>query len=337
MKAKRIISRILLFLIFLVTIMIHNNCTDDGVVLPRSSMFKNPDDTTTTSISVTIPRIEVSRDKSSEYGLFVYVSVSDQDGNVLTAFTERNFRLRFSCVNDDDTLDIRNHRFSQQDQRRNRVAVGNTMDYSGSMSNQDVVDMEAALMTFVRMKHPDDYMQIIKFDTRVEVMNPFTNDTTILIDAIKAPFTRGWTAYYQAVYEGLQEAFEFVQQNQGLFPAIIAFTDGLDNSSRISLDGLIDEAIQMNIPVYTVGFGSVNETAMRRLADETGGRYFYTPTGQQIQDLYHTISGQLGSMYGLTASKVNLPCDELVIVVEVTYESAHGKHEAIASRPLRLH
>lgn len=315
------------------------NCEkDERIMLSSDKFFHNMEDSTTTSIQVSIPRIEWLPSKN-EGGVVIFVSVTDQDGNVLTDFNEYNFRFSHVCKDEPDTLEIQRHDFLPEDDKRERVAVSNTMDYSGSMSNADVAHMEAAVRQFVRMKHAEDYGQIIKFDSRVEIMCEFTRDTVTLLEAIEAPFTRGATAYYRSVDIALDEARDFEQLHRNHLPAVIAFTDGMDNRSHpITLESVIQKSLQYQIPVYTVGFGSVNETAMLRLANESGGRYFYKGggDGEEIQQIYESISGQLGGIYGFTTETITFACDEVTIVVSVRYRNQHGEHHVEGSRTLNF-
>ncbi len=293
-------------------------------------------DTTTTSIQVSIPRIDLLSDKNFNQAFLVYVSVTDQDGNVLAEFNENNFDLAYICKGDVDTIDIQNHTFIPEFDKRDQIAVGNTMDYSGSMSSQDILDMEGSVKHFIRMKDEEDYMQIIKFHTEVFVMNEFTNDTLELINAVNEGVGSGWTAYYQAVIDGLDNAYEFTSIHTDLFPTIIAFTDGFNNVAPNDPETVINRAIALQIPVYTVGFGHVNEPDMLRIANETGGRYFYTPSSAEIAGLYTAISGQLSNIYGLTTQELTLSCDELFIIVHVVYENYHGIHHAAATREVYI-
>lgn len=305
---------------------------DEKIMLHTNKYFTDLDDKTTTSIDVTIPRIEFDNKKSSETTVTFYVSVTDQDGNVLSNFNANNFNLSFLCKGEVDTINIQNHSFTSDNDKRDRIAVGNTMDYSGSMSTQDILDMETAIKQFIRLKDDQDYMQIIKFHSDVFIMNEFTNDTTVLINAVNEHVGTGLTAYYRAVLEGLQEVHSFINDYPKLFPAIIAFTDGYNNLYPYDPDAFISNAKKNQIPIYTMGFGQVNTNVMIKIANETGGRYFYTPSSLEIENLYTTISMQLSNIYSLHTQTLTLECDDLIFIVDVVYESFHGIHKATASR-----
>lgn len=318
-------------LVLMIVLLVIFSCQkDEKIFLDGHTVYRNLLDSTTTSIQVSIPRIEFAETKSNG-GIIVYVSVTDQDGNVLTHFTQHNFDLSYMCKDQMDTINVNNPQFVPDHIKRNHIAVGNTMDYSGSMSGNDIINMERAVKTFVRLKDENDFMQIIKFDGDIQIMNEFTNDTLLLMEVVEQPFGGGFTAYYQAVYEGLLQVDSFITAQKSHFPAMIAFTDGHDNRSQITLAELIEEAQVRQIPIYTVGFGNVDQQGMTQLANETGGHYFYTPTGEQISDLYQTLSGQLHNIYCLQWH-FSLLCDEFIIIVEISYENKLGIHKASASK-----
>lgn len=321
--------------VFLFNCQPDNHITLNPVDEPSPNVpFADMSDTTTTDIVVSIPRIELNTSKSTGNILTMYVSVTDQDGNVLANFNEHNFNLAYVCKGEPDTTNIVTETIDSGVDQRDKMAVGNTMDYSGSMSSQDIADMEKAVRQFIRLKDDDDYMQIIKFHTNVFVMNEFTNDTLVLLDAVDESVGGGRTAYFRAVIEGLDNAYDFTEINQDYFPAVIAFTDGYNNEPPYDPDDVTTLAQSLQIPVYTVGFGNVNEAVMQNIAENTGGRYLYTPDSDAILDLYEMISGQLSNIYSVQSQILTIECDELTIIVEVVYQSANGVHVASSSRDI---
>ncbi len=321
----------------LIALIICWNCQkNEKIMISPVSYFRDMSDTTTTSIHVSIPRIDFLNDKNFNQSFLVYVSVTDQDGNVLAEFNENNFDLAYICKGDLDTIDIQNHTFIPDFDKRNHIAMGNIMDYSGSMSSQDILDMEESVIDLIRLKDEEDYMQIIKFHSEVFVMNEFTNDTLELINAVNEGVGSGSTAYYQAVMDGLDNAYDFTNIYTDLFPAIIAFAAGYNDIAPYDPETIIKRALKLQIPVYTVGYGHVNEPEMLHIADETGGRYFYTQSSAEISGLYTTISGQLSNIYGLTTQELTVCCDELFIILTVVYENYNGPHQATTTRSVFL-
>ncbi len=311
---------------------------DENVYIQSQRSFKNLSDSTTTSLHVTIPRIEWSRTKSSS-GINIYVSVTDQDGNVIQEFNEHNFKLAYLCKGEPDIVDVKQHKSIATDNLKSHVAAALTMDYSGSMSGLDITNMENAVKQFIQRKDPNDYLQIIKFASTVRIMNEFSADNDVLVNAVEEwADVGGMTAYYDAIFYGLKNANEFMLDHNDLMPSVLAFTDGHENNSAIvkRVDDLIDDANQKQIPIYTIGFGNVDSGGMTRMAEETGGRYFYTPDSDGVDVIYDLISGQFDNIYGLTFEYFHIECDELTIKVEVTYENQNGVLNATASRDFLL-
>jgi len=294
----------------------------------RHKPYSNLQDGTTTDIRLTIPRIEKSRMKSTE--ITVYLSVTDQDGNPLTAFNEYNFVIKQVCKGSTDTTLIGSKSFSMMDKKGKNVAVAATMDYSGSMSDSDIRNMKIALSQFVNQKNPDDYFEIIKFSDDCDVIQEFTPDVNLLQAAINGSYPDGRTAFYDAVYTGLIDCQKFVGSNPGFLPAVIAFTDGKENNSWTSFNEILTLAQKSQIPIYTIGYGAVDQFKMEQMAAGTGGRYTYTPEAVELQDIYTTVSGQLKNIYQVTWPFNDPGCEEVEVVVETSYTCLNGTFKAWA-------
>jgi small nuclear ribonucleoprotein (snRNP)-like protein len=86
----------------------------------------------------------------------------------------------------------------------------------------------------------------------------------------------------------------------------VALTDGNDNASYASLVQTINEAKQMDIPVYVVGLGDVNRAMLSQIATETGGQFFYANSAKSLHAIYEKISEKLQSFYDLVYLSPNL-------------------------------
>ncbi len=166
------------------------------------------------------------------------------------------------------------------------VSAALTMDYSGSMSSDDISNMETGAKQFVDELGNDDQAEIIKFGTDVQVAQTFTRDKGELKDAIDMNASvGGGTSFYDSLYTGLQDA-----KDQSGAKAVIGLTDGKDGGSNKTLDETISYANQLNIPVYTIGLGDVDNTTLGKIASNTGGEYYYAATYSDIQDIYGELS-----------------------------------------------
>lgn len=76
----------------------------------------------------------------------------------------------------------------------------------------------------------------------------------------------GDTALYDALYEGVANAGNRTGSN-----CVIAFTDGIENSSSHTLDEVISLATEKAVPIYLIGSSESDLDTLQQIADETKG------------------------------------------------------------------
>ena len=180
------------------------------------------------------------------------------------------------------------------------------IDTSGSMDDALEAAQEAAA-AFVRRLGVGDRAAVVDFDTRVRIAQPFTTDTGALEDAVRSTVADGSTALYDAVHRSLGElaSLSYPDADTPRRHAIVLLSDGQDTSSRERLDTVLDVANRSNTAIYTVGLGARDEGgrlatydaeyALRRLANQTGGRSFFPTDMEQLQGIYDEIRRDLAS------------------------------------------
>jgi Ca-activated chloride channel homolog len=245
-------------------------------------------------IDVTIPRILLQNGK-----ITMFVSVTDLDGNAIKDLSSAN--LIIETIKDGKTTKVSGFNLFSSTSTPTPIAASLAMDYSGSMyyDTAFVPAMEAAVKSFIGLKGLTDKLEIIKFDHNVYVVQPFTTDTILLYAAVDSVMSlSGNTAFYQACLTGLLDAAATVSSTTGVLPAVLGFTDGVNNQAPLNPDTVINMALQLQIPVYTLGFGGTptympDTVTLKHIADTTGGRYYWTPDPNDIQQLYQYVNGQL--------------------------------------------
>jgi len=264
--------------------------------------------------------------------------IADQNGNAITGLTSQNLSVQLTWAT---THSITGTAVIQSlSQSGKNIAAAMTMDYSGSMEvdwnsttgkYQQILDMENGVKTFVNALKTNDICEIIKFDSYVEVFQPFTSSKQTLLDAVDSVGNFGGsTALYQSIYTGIQDLAS--QSAASYARAVVAFTDGGENASSINFSTLIQAAHSNAIPVYTIGLfdstyhstppgqNSSNELKLVQIADSTGGFYFYAPNASELVQIYNIISGQLSNAYTLTITwpSTTLPASGTVVTAIIT-------------------
>lgn len=168
-------------------------------------------------------------------------------------------------------------------------------DKSDSISFIDMYKIQNVMAEFVNSLHYEvgDKAELLAFDSIVQQMCYYTNDVDLLINGIYNMSTDGMTAFYDAVYDGVTNA-----ALQGGARCVIAFTDGLDNRSHRTANDVITYANRKQVPVYIIGVGgSVEQSTLRRMAESTGGRYWYIDDLYDLEEIFAQVYSDLGDLY----------------------------------------
>ena len=204
-------------------------------------------------------------------------------------------------------LDASNFSVYEDDQPRtliavepdlSEVAVSLALDYSWSMTEQAIADMETAAVLFVDFLSPGDVGGIIKFAAGIDVAQELMTDKLALIDAIQGDIgvNRSATQLYDAIYQGVSDIAEQTEAK-----AVIAMSDGKDNSSQHAASHVIEYANSTGVPVFTVGLGpDADEDVLRAIAVNTGGVYYFAPTSEDLLNIYQDIAVTLKNQYVVT-------------------------------------
>lgn len=218
------------------------------------------------------------------------------------------------------------------------LSVSLLLDSSASMEQQLPMAQKAAT-EFVARLRPGDVAEVVDFDSRVDVLQPFTADRGAMDAAIQRVRAGGSTALYNAVYIALRQLEKLRAQDRDEIrrEVIVVLSDGEDTSSLVSFDELIELARRSQTVVYTIGLGldapasrftpAGGEFALRRLAQETGGRLFTPRQPADLSNVYAQIADELTSQYVLGYLSSNGRGDSgwRSIAVRVSRPSLHAR------------
>ena len=128
------------------------------------------------------------------------------------------------------------------------------MDVSGSMDVAGKLGAaKAAARAYVDQMRPGDQAGLVAFDVEVDYVQPLTGDRQSLMQAIDGLTARRDTAMYDA----LIRATEILRPASGR-KAVLVLTDGMDNSSRATLDEVLAEIGPAGLSISTIGLGNVD-------------------------------------------------------------------------------
>jgi Ca-activated chloride channel homolog len=109
------------------------------------------------------------------------------------------------------------------------------------------------------------------------------------------------TALYDAVFLGAQA----LETRQGR-KVLVVITDGGDTASQVDYRGALRAAQQAEAIVYSIidvpieasaGRDTGGEHALIQLSEDTGGKYYYASSIQQLDRAFRAISDELRTQY----------------------------------------
>ena len=213
-------------------------------------------------------------------------------------------------------------------------AVGATfallVDRSTSMSRRmDFVQRTAE--TLAGYMTPLDRMIIAPFSKTIGAVTGPTNDQATIVESIKAIKPEGGTA----ILDSLSQASTVLASAEGR-RAIVLITDGYDEHSSASFEDALAAVKSAGATLYVVGIGGVagisikGERLLRRLAVETGGRFFFPSRDQQLAEVHDVLTEDVQNRYLLTYTPRNQKVDGSWRTIDV---STNNAEHVIRARP----
>ncbi|NOY05119.1 MAG: VWA domain-containing protein, partial [Chlorobi bacterium] len=170
------------------------------------------------------------------------------------------------------------------------ISVALVIDKSLSMQGNKIQRAKQAAKAFVDMMDGVcDEATLVSFGGDVVVDVFMTTDKALLKKGIDGLVLNFGTLLWDGTYAGISE---LVNNGVNECRAVILLTDGRPyGAQQYSLADCIALAQANKIRVFTIGLGNnVNEPPLQQLARETGGAYYYSPSGDDLVDIYKEIS-----------------------------------------------
>ena len=223
----------------------------------------------------------------------INATITDKKGQPVTELKLENF----SIYEDGKIQDI--SFFKAQETPFAAVIL---LDTSGSME-QKVSIARSAAINFLDGLRFDDNVAIYNFDSKVEMVQDFSNsrDISPKIFDLKAD---GWTALNDAIYKAAGILAERPEKRR----AIVVLSDGEDTKSGRSSSKALKAAQDANATIYTIDMSSLsaggknrmqNSAILKKLAKETGGLFIPTEGGLEMREAFKNIVKELGVQYTL--------------------------------------
>ena len=215
--------------------------------------------------------------------------VTDSGGRYVRGLSREDFALRVNGhAQEIETFEAAN----------SALSVVLVLDVSTSMALK-LRDARAAALEFLSALKPGDRAAVLTFASNVVGFTPFSTDRSAARKALEDARVSGETALYDAAAVALRRL-----RDAGGRRAVVLFTDGEDNRSRMSIDQVIDLARATEASVFTVAQGGAEVRGLfrglDRLAEETGGRAWLISTIRKLPGVFREVVTELENQYFLT-------------------------------------
>ncbi len=212
--------------------------------------------------------------------------------------------------------------------------LGIMLDISGSM-DEDLRTARTASIKFLGALPTAEDFTVVDFDTEVRVAQFSRAAFPQLVERIRSRKAEGYTALYDAVGVYLDTA----NGQQGR-KVLLVYSDGGDNSSRITFSEMLDLLKASDVTVYPIGFlehasqGVQFELRMQlqQMADTTGGSFTRATSMKEIEAAYERVRAEIAAQYTLGYVSTNPKTDGTWRKIEVKLRGESAKDLRVRSR-----
>jgi len=256
----------------------------------------------------------------------LFYNVKDKHGMLIPGLTKNDFEV----LEDGKPQTIKY--FSAESNQP--LTLGIMIDTSASQTRVLDIEQESCVQFLKEVLRDKDLAFVINFDVDVDLDQDFTNNVHDLARALNkmqinagmgggppglgggpVPTTPRGTLLYDAIYLGADEKLK----NEVGRKAMIIFTDGEDQGSRLRIQDAIEAAQKADTICYVIliadrgfygGFGYSGDSEMHKLAEATGGRVIEVGNKQdKLKAAFDQIQNELRSQYNIGYTPSNTKLD----------------------------
>jgi VWFA-related protein len=191
-----------------------------------------------------------------------------------------------------------------------------------------VYDMRNAAYAFAQQLQPDDYIAVVTYDLKTQILTDFTQDKRLVYESLNMLTIPGFreTDMFDAVYTTLDRLSRIEGRKY-----VVLIGSGYDSFSKINLDKVLAKIkATPNVTIFSVGTGQAAritgnartgmfgpkeidylqaDNQMSTFARMTGGRSFFPRFAGEMPDIFHEINDSIRNQYVLTYTPTNAKQD----------------------------
>ncbi len=220
-----------------------------------------------------------------------------------------------------------------------------------------IYDMKNAAWTFAQQLRPQDYVALVTYDMRTQIVTDFTQDKQKILEGInmlQIPSFRETN-----LFDALAESIDRLDRVQGR-KYIVLISSGRDTFSRLTYDKILKRVKgSSDITIFTVSTGGgvramtegrggmmasmrdmdylQGDNEMRTFSSMTGGMSFFPRFSGEMPDIFQNINQSIRSKYQLIYRPSNTKQDGAYRKLRVMVVDEEGKPLTIIDKDDKKH
>ncbi len=315
----------------------------DSVARPRTKPAQPNSDTPTDDSSAPIPsKLKPNKnnkedDASASFQVeanlvTVDVSVVDNRDHFIPNIPKGNFRI----LEDDVPQQIKSFSLGEAP-----MTVAMVVEFSNRYQRygtQSWYETLQAAYGFVQTLKPADYVAVIAYDMKPEILSDFSQDRRKTEEAMSRLRMAGFSE--SNLFDALVDTEERMKDIEGR-KAILLLSSGIDTFSRLTFDKARKQIQEDAVPIYAIGLlqalrimsnmsGSQEigflqaDNELKTFAKETGGQSFFPRFTGEYPSIYSAIQQSLRNQYSLGYSPTNTARDGKFRKIKVELVNPQG-------------
>jgi VWFA-related protein len=191
-----------------------------------------------------------------------------------------------------------------------------------------VYDMRNAAYAFAQQLQPDDYIAVVTYDLKTQILTDFTQDKRLVYESLNTLVIPGFkeTDMFDAVYSTLDRLSRIEGRKY-----VVLIGSGYDSFSKINLDKVLAKIkATPNVTIFSVGTGQAAritgnarsgmfgpkeidylqaDNQMSTFARMTGGKSYFPRFAGEMPDIFRSINDSIRNQYVLTYTPTNAKQD----------------------------
>ena len=170
---------------------------------------------------------------------------------------------------------------------------------------------------FLETLKPEDYVAVVAYDLRPEILSDFSTDKRAAYEAMQRLRIAGFSE--SNLYDAVTDTAQRMQEIEGR-KSIVLISSGVDTFSKLTLDKTRKILQNAGVPIYAIGLmqalrdwydargamGSIQrldflqaDNQLRTFAKETGGMAFFPHFYGEFPSIFRAIAESLRNQYAL--------------------------------------